>query len=894
MNADENMKFFGEVETDSNGCTHCSNNCMIHYNYIKSFGTNAFSFSFVDFQDTEVPEITFGVKDAKNDGSNSENNIISFSYFDFLSTFRSSASPLIPYDGIGVVIRLFLFHDTLRIYVNNELSKYQNMSFHKGDLLYFLNIQQKGSCDVILPIPTSLSGKVDQAFFPNLIPRLWTCLPFLIQVRDFNVRGNTSLRSVYSETPLCMLPQYFELQYFEVMIRSIEGSSNHSNIYVGLVEQPHAASECPPGKTQMSIGFSCASRTLCISGEEFDVHTGPILSGHVVGLGVTKNNKVILTHDGLESESYKLPISPFSQYIPVVSVFGNPDEVIINLGQYPFKYHVKIPNGWNLNTSSNSNSNPYDYYLEHYEKGPPPDNHILNFFPFTSLIGSTNYIESYVYSKPLKNNDRFEVTILTKSNDEYIVLGLSSGDYVHGQIVGVDKKTIGVSSEDGMLYRESNKGKVNIFDPNEITVGKTIGLWLQNNTLYFTINKEKYTVVTDYNCSNPLPTISVHGILSFIVNYGDFPFVYTHTSGKPSKSSNDNQSTSERNNDSEQNELLESFGSCSINTVKLINNLTVTMTNNPAFLDQIGIYPGDYIEYRDLSLRCIFMGELNGRCFISVDGLLGAVPIVETDPLVIKTSIRVLNSYNHNRIYKPVITFSDCIMANLGIYDRRSLYASRYGISFMIGQTPKGGYVMRPIVDLMNNSHCFVIEKKPPNILKSVTPEIDPIFFQYNIYFLDVVEDNDQSLLLMLGTQNGQIVGWNNVSIVPLKGPPKIVFRFNGVAYTSAIHSLLLNVGSQRGGVYFPPNYHGTTGSQFIQHSTSQRSYGSKGMMPIPPAVNLLLTTLNEQFTEGTETIASVTLNRPTLDSSMIYEIDEEDEEDKFELPLITVSKSTS
>ncbi|OHT01502.1 hypothetical protein TRFO_31649 [Tritrichomonas foetus] len=843
----QHSSFTGDIQINPAGLARCRGKCTILSSFGSSpnFSTNrpSFSFQFIDFALKSVPTITFGMKNKDKHSFQQDTALFQFSYFDFLSTFRSSASPLISYDGIGVSIHMHYDNDNFLVYVNNELSKYEVKNI-ASTAYFFLDIDSDGICELLLPYHSE-SAVSTNCFFPNLIPRLWTCLPFLIQVRDFHIRGNTGLRSVYADEPLQDLPGHHGFKYFEVTIRSISNSSsNHSGIYIGLVQQPHAASECPPGRTLRSVGFSTISKTLHVSGLEFEISFGPIVSGSVIGLGLNDTNHLFMTHDGVISNHGILPDPGFPQYIPVISVVGSQDECYINLGQLPFKYtELQPPDGWCLYYKP-------PLYLENYEKGPPPENHILNFFPFTSIIGAPNFFETFVARKPLVNGERFEVTICVKSNDDNIVLGFSN-DYVQGSLCGHDKKTIGVASEDGMLYRESSRGKMNIVDPSEIIQGKTIGLAYQDSSIYYTINKEKYSVVSDYN--GPLnPTISAYGQIAMIVNFGDFPFVFTDSNK-------------------------------SVDGVKLFNGVNVAMTNND--LDKLGLSPGDYIEYRDLSLRGIFAGEYRNRYYVVVEGIDGALPLAENDPIMIRSSIRVL--YCHSKIYKPMITFSDCIFAKLGMYERRSLYASRYGIAFMIGQTEKGGYVMRPIVDFMNNSHCFVLEEKPPNILKSNNPEIEPVFFNHGISFLDVIEDSDQTLMLMLGSQNGQIVGWNNVSITPLKGEPKILFRFNGIAFLSINNSLQVCVGIQKGGRYFPPNYHGTTGSQFFQHSTAQRSYGSRGMMPIPASVNLLLTTLNEQFTiNNNETIAR-TQNRPTIKSSVIREIDDNYEAEVPKLPLL-------
>lgn len=849
----------GNITLKSEGCAKCEGCCSIKSTFYNSYEINpAFSFQFVDFELSEVPTINFGLRAQSKRGIKDDVTLFSFSYFDFLSTFRSSASPLIPYDGIGVVIHMIAESDSFKIYVNNEFSRFTS-KFSQTMCYYFLEIEQNGSCEVLLPLNASNSQN-NNAFFPNLIPRLWTCLPFLIQIRDFNIRGNSNLRSVYSEVPLVNLPGYPNIKYFEVIIRSIStNSSSHSGVYIGFVERPHAAAECPPGRSQLSVGFSTLSKTMCVPGEDYDVQIGPITSGHVIGLGINKDD-IFMTYDGVLTDPDTFPDPLFSQYYPVVSVVGSSDEVIINLGQLPFKYEaVSPPQFWCLYNKGNQ-------YINQFEKGPPPESHIQNYFPFTSMIGSPSYYETFVYSKPLKSTSltdgHYEVTILSKSNDDIIMVGLSSGDYVQGSPVGFDKKTLGIHSDGGMLFRENNsRGKKNIVDPNEITQGKTIGISVQGNNVFFTVGKEKYPVANDFN-SPAFPTISAYGQISFIANYGESPFVFT---------------SQNNNNDSD--------------GVKLYNGVVTKMTNND--LDKVGLSPGDYIEYRDLALRGLFIGELKNRYYVAVEGIEGAVPLQETDPLILRTSIKVLYSHNRkNSLFKPMITFSDCIMANLGIFERRSLYASRYGIAFLIGQTNEGSYVMRPIVDLMNNSHCFVLDEKPPNILKSVNPEINPVFFQHGISFLDVIEDGDQTLMLMLGSQNGQIVGWNNTAIVPLKGDHvKIIFRFNGLSFFSINNGLRVNVGMQRGGKYFPPNYHGTTGSQFFQKSISQRSYGSKGMMPIPPAVNLLLTSLNEEFTINSDTVASRSTTNPILGLSMTYNIDDDVEEKPIELPLITTSK---
>lgn len=849
------VKFIGNINIQEEGFSTCDGDGLITSSFfIKDVKNNpAFSFQFIDFHVTEVPIITFGLKSKTSTEFKEDKTLFSYSYFDFLSTFRSSPHPLIPYDGIGVIINMIIENGQFKIFVNNESTVHDSSDISKINAYYFLEIQQKGSCVLLLPFH-SANIRLTPSFYPYLLPRFWSCLPFLIQIRDFNVRGNSNLRSVYGELPLSPLPGHPDIKYFEVIIRSISPTLySKSGIYIGLVDHPHNASDYPPGQSNLSIGFSTYSKILRIAGVDYDFHMNNISSGNVIGLGIHQDD-IFLTHNGVICEPSTLPQPSFSQYFPIISVTGSSDEVIINLGQLPFAYEaLKPPDGWCL-------FNQTTCYIDEIEKGPPPEHHIQNFFPFTGLIGSPSYFETIVSSKQLKiNGGHFEVTILTKDTDDVIMVGLSASDYVQGSACGCEKKTIAIHSDDGMLFYESGpNGKKNIIDPGDITQGKTIGITLEETTVYLTVNKKQYMLVNDYTYK-AFPTISIYGKLVFIANFGESPFVFSNSN-------------------------------CESEGVKLYNGVICKMTNN--HLDKVGLLPGDFIEYRDLSLRGIFVGELQNRFYVSIEGIGGAVPLQETNHLVIRSLIRVL--YRHSESFiKPIMTFSDCVLAHLGLYDRKSIYASRYGIAFIIGKLPNGNCVMRPIIDLMNNSHCFVLEQMPSNVLKTIQPEIDPTLPQTDFSFLDVVEDGNQSLLLILGSQNGQIVGWNNEEIVPPKSDHiRILFGMNGLAYLCINNILRVNVGMQKGGKYFPPNYYGTAGSQFFQNSTSQRSCGSQGIMPIPPAANLLLTTLNEKFTlNDADSIPSRIPNAHIVVPSIMYDIDDDFQTEPLNLPLITVSK---
>lgn len=309
------------------------------------------------------------------------------------------------------------------------------------------------------------------------------------------------------------------------------------------------------------------------------------------------------------------------------------------------------------------------------------------------------------------------------------------------------------------------------------------------------------------------------------MNYGDSPFVFTS-----------------ENEDSK--------------GVKLFNGVHVNMTNKN--LEMYGLNLFDEIEARDLSLRGRFVGEWNGIIYVQVNGIDGAVPLNVEDSFSFRQVFRVTKRYSEKPAFRFVLTYKDCAIVNIASMEQPEFYATNYGISMLLGTTIDNKYVMRPIIDLMNNAPCFIVDKLPPNIMNTPLGQIESHFnnLMIDLHVLDVIEDPDHCLMLMLGTIDGDVYGWNNQKIVQLKtGFSSIVFRFFGFCFKNSRQSPTINAGTKRGGQYFPPNFQGTTGSVFYQHSTTQRSYGSAGILQIPPAVAILLTSLNEQYSWEDEKI---------------------------------------
>lgn len=906
----------GDIHIDPRGVAFCKGECEIGTTEISNTDslTTAFSFEFCSINLEKQPNILFGIKQ-------NESIVLLLDYFGILRNVRSiTVSPHIPSDGLGISIHLLVSENEVSLYIN-EILQTQKYTLDTETFSFFLSFNSI-SAVILTPFSTVDLSKI---FFPDLTSHLWAQLPFRVSLRGFNIKSaSDSSRNIFCEEELQFLPGTSKTRYFEVVYRSITETNDNSSSGIGLVEQPRASTDMPPGYGFHSIGLFIEDKSLYVnSSNEFTIPgKEKIKPGSVIGIGIHPSGGIFVTFNGRRANQSLISIPSFQKYFPVITTIGICDEVIVNLGQLPFSYReICPPFGWCLYSPQSSSSL--------FQNGPPNESHLLHFFPFT--CHTQRHADCFIGSFQLPDPGRFEATILKMKGDDIVAIGFSDQEFNVGDMVGWSQKSIGIHSDDGNCFFEDVNNPKKVCDQRLVTEGKTIGISLSQKNITYTIDSSQYLVTSEF--SNPTyPTITVEGPIALILNFGDSPFA-----GEQHENTNDG--------------------------VKLFNGRRVKMTNTN--LQSFGLAVGDEIECRDLSFRGHFVGELNKRLYFNVNGIDGAVPLETDDPVIASKLIRVIKRKSDIPFLQPLLTFDSVILNNLSYRDKHKLFASPYGLSVLCGhcynqslqvsdslanskapirslsinnvhiqipndksnpkqsenqnlskirnansvfcekqnpfnnldfiknsnstqtdmpnpfnnlnsntkqkqqqtankqipmrtlsfnnsnlvdQNQNSNLVLRPIFDLMNNSPSFTSSNGAINILE--INKIIPSFKTSGIKFLDVISDSERNVLLMLGSQNNVDVGWNNVNIVQLKGKPKIVFRFYGFALKKIQnHSpVLVNVGNRKGGELFLPNYHGTNGSSFFQHSTTQKSFGSKGFALLPPIVQQLICSLNDHF----------------------------------------------
>ena len=832
----------GDVELLPNGVAKCRGGCVIsssllHFNEVPF--VCAFSFDICALESKNTPEIQFGIK---HNGLTK----LDFNYFALLASIRAdSLRPHIPSDGLGVPIRLLVDKTNVRLYVNEVLCP-MNYALDSNSMSFYLKVQ----ADEAIIFTPFCQEEVPQAFFPYLAPRLWSQLPWRVAIRDFTIRGtHDTIRNVFAEDELLPLPGLHGLRYFEVELRSFASEWMHfeGSLYVGLVEQPRTSTEVPPGMASRSIGISTEDQTVSVDGTaEWSGFPQEVTSGCVLGLGVQATGSILITLNGKRLNANLLSTPNFKRFIPAVATEGCASECLVNLGQRPFAFQeARPPNGWCYYTRLAP-----DQYL--FTKGSPNGYHLLHFFPFGSPGHRTS--DSHVLSKQLKENDRYELTALKPGGDDLIGIGLSDCDFPMGNMVGWDQRTLGVHTDDGMLFRENGGGGRQVIDSGNLKDGETIGLLYDRHAVKAYRNGRISDVVDDW-LMQPFPTFSVKGSFIVVANFGEMPFVSDGGSDDPKG-------------------------------VMLYNGRQVTVTNTRS--EEVGLCIGDRVEARDLSFRGTYVGEFNGYFLFMVKGLDVAIPFEETDPLLVRRMLRVVSRPKQSPMTQFGLTSNAVVMfTNKSSKAEYPLFLTPYGISVMMGRN-SDSYVMRPIVDLVNNAPLFTlpISCRPSPLSDFV--QTSRVRSSDGLP-LDVVEYNEAGTRLMLLLGNG--LAWNGSKLIPHKGKHRVYFRFFGLGFRRIqVHpTYIVNHGTRPGGQGFLPYYHGTEGTAFFQSSMTQRSYGSNGFLPVPGVVLYLLRTLNEHLLKTTS-ITPPPSDPPSDMSELCYDPEPDHQARHIDVPLVTES----
>ena len=121
----------------------------------------------------------------------------------------------------------------------------------------------------------------------------------------------------------------------------------------------------------------------------------------------------------------------------------------------------------------------------------------------------------------------FEMKILDGKENDPIAIGLTTDSFNLKRMPGWDKLTIGYHGDDGKLFYQNQKGYT--YGP---TYGKGdvvgCGVYLGNNTVFFTKNGRSYGVATKHLPDQEwYPTIGLHGENTKVeVNFGGKQFMY--------------------------------------------------------------------------------------------------------------------------------------------------------------------------------------------------------------------------------------------------------------------------------------------------------------------------------------------------------------------------------
>lgn len=832
-------KATGDITIDERGVAKCSGDVELQFGiqpYLEYNTACALSFEFVEIEVSDyVPLIECGIKSAEN------TYLKKYNYFDVLSSVRSTSTiPVISYDSIGVIIHLLFDKGVSYLFVNEKLYDCHYFS-DPNNLSFFVSFKGE-KCTFLTPF----GEDIQKSFFPTLIPQLWTPLPFKVLIRGFQVRGtNDTLRAVCSEYPVVNLPGTNGVKYYEAIIHSIDSGSNTEEIgiHIGFTQEMRSSTGYPPGHSDNSIGFSSEDKTLTVNeNNEYPFFFPAIESGDILGIGIHPVDGIFLTHNGIKINTKPVQDPKLTQYIPIIALNGNGEEVTMNFGQLPFKYQeISPPVGWTVFQPQQNNF---------FQKGPPSENHIYHFYPFSNH--NSQYPDTVVARYICPDPYHFECTMIKFSHTDLIGVGFSDGSkYPICDMVGWQARSLAVHSDDGNIFYEDGNGSGSLFQRNAVQEGKSVGISFKNRKVVFNINTDTYNVINEYPYP-PYPSMSLQGAPSFIFNDGYAPM----TTSSMSDNADD---------------------------VVFFNGMRGQMSSEG--LESYDLEIGSMIESRDLSLHAKIAGMYKGRIFVHVKGINGVVSIDETDPLIFKLVYRITNISKP----QPLLLFDKTAIFTPKV--SQTVYATPHGLSLHIGDLLNGqGYVMRPVLDVSNNSHCFIADELKVDFLQ--TAGINPQFtgMYKDIQFLDLVEDGEHNVILALGTTNNSLIGWDNTSIVTWKSRPKVttLFRFFGICL-KRLHSYapaVVNVGNHVGGILYTPNYNGISGSAFIQTSTTQRSYKSQGMTLAHPLAEYLMNSLNEKYLEKE-------MNRPEttnveIENDWYYEAQEIEDNPKPTIPLIT------
>jgi hypothetical protein len=470
-------------------------------------------------------------------------------------------------------------------------------------------------------------------------------------------------------------------------------------------------------------------------------------------------------------------------------------EISVNFGQSPFAFSTVAPvSGWCLYS---------EMPLEdaRIETGMANSHHLLHYFEASPHGENLVDLLQTCPAKPLADGGCYEVTCFYPNCRTVIGIGLTGEPIEPGFMVGWGPGSIGVHTDDGCIFRGDGEGGPNVCAKGELVHGETIGLRYDTHAIEVFRWGKWFPVVGDWN-GPAVPAFSVQDYAVIVVNFGEFPFTGEST-GEAGK-------------------------------VRLFNGVCVEPTNNN--LSKIGIAPGDLVEARDLSFRGTFVGEYNGYFLVSIPGIDGAVALDVISPLFVRRLLRVISSPNPH--LATCLLHDTCTI--FGIAASALIYCTQFGFAMLLGQSDVG-YVMRPILDLMNNSACFVVPEMPCP-LAEYFHEIPPRPSGFEVF--DIWEDPKGSLMLILDHKQGDRMAWKEGELVAVNALGNLSYRFFGFGYRyvdDGARAILVNGGCRRGGIGYGVNQHWTMGNSVVSSRLSLRGSGAHAVGLVPGPVEFLL-----------------------------------------------------
>ena len=201
----------GNIRIDNRGIAVCRGKCEIGTTQISNLESpiTAFSFEFCSLQLNTDPHIRFGIK-------HGERILTEFNYFELLREIIGiSVKPHIPSDGLGIKMHLLISDNEISLYINESL-QLQTYPLECEIYSFYLSFD---SISATVLTPFAEANQIQQSFFPDLIPHLWSQLPFSISMRGFHIKSSTdSNRHVFNEKELLALPGSSKIKYFAFYI----------------------------------------------------------------------------------------------------------------------------------------------------------------------------------------------------------------------------------------------------------------------------------------------------------------------------------------------------------------------------------------------------------------------------------------------------------------------------------------------------------------------------------------------------------------------------------------------------------------------------------------------------------------------------------------------------